>query len=229
LGDDIMEINNPLYKKIGIHLMASIFTVEKGVVKVLLIRRSNEPFKGKWALVGGALYNNEELEDGVKREIFEKTGMFGVEVSMFDSFGDINRSPLQRMIALSYIGVIDSHKVNVLKETMKTSDADWFPLDAVPELAYDHQEILNSAIEELKTRIVKSDILKSLYPNGFTMPEIQKVYENILDKEFDKRNFRKKLMSLGIIEETNKTEIFEGRRPARIYKFKANNKIKNVL
>ena len=224
-----MEVNNPLYKKIGVHLIASIFTVEKGIVKVLLIRRFNEPFKGMWALVGGALYNNEELEVGIQREIFEKTGISGVDVSMFNSFGKLNRSPLQRMIALSYVGVIDSYKVNVIKETLKTSDADWFPLDEIPELAYDHKEILASAVEELKVRIVKSDILKELYPKGFTMPEIQKVYENILDKKFDKRNFRKKLLSLGIIEETNKSEIFEGRKPAKIFKFKGNNQIKNVL
>ena len=124
--------------------------------------------------------NNEELEDGIKREIFEKTGMSGINVSMFDSFGSLKRSPLQRMIALAYIGVVDSHKVNILKETLKTSDSDWFPIDNIPPLAYDHQEILNSAINDLKIRIIKSDILKSLYPNGFTMPEIQKVYETIL-------------------------------------------------
>ena len=224
-----MEVNNPLYEKIGIHLIASIFTVEKGIVKVLLIRRSNEPYKDKWALVGGSLYNNEELEAGMKREIFEKTGIEGISVSMFDSFSNLDRSPIQRMIALAYIGVIDSHKVNILKETLKTSDADWFPLDKVPELAYDHEKILNSAIAELKIRIVKSDILKSLYPSGFTMPEIQKVYETILEKQFDKRNFRKKLLSLDIIEATNKYEKFEGRKPAKLFRFKRSNKIKSVL
>lgn len=224
-----MQVNNPLYKKIGIHLIASLFTIEKGIVKVLLVRRTNDPYKGKWALVGGALYNNEELEDGIKREIFEKTGMVGIDVFMYKVFGDLNRSPLQRMIALGYIGVIDCNKVNILKETLKTSDADWFSLDKIPPLAYDHQNILSAAIEEFKMRVVKSDILKALYPDGFIMPEIQKVYETIFNKSLDKRNFRKKFLSLGLIEETNKYKTFEGTKPAKIYKFKKTKKNISVL
>ena len=224
-----MQVNNPLYKKIGIHLIASLFTVEKGIVKVLLIRRTNEPYKGKWALVGGALYNNEELEVGMKREIFEKTGMVGIKVFRYNVFGKIKRSPIQRMVALGYLGVIDSKKVNVLKETLKTSDSDWFPLDKIPPLAYDHNEILKASIEELKIRIVETDILKILYPDGFTMPEIQKVYETILNKQIDRRNFRKKFLSLGLIEDTNKFKKFEGTKPAKLYKFKKNKKNKSVL
>ncbi len=224
-----MQINNPLYKKIGIHLIASLFTVEKGIVKVLLIRRTNEPYKGKWALVGGALYNNEELEVGMKREIFEKTGMVGIKVFRYNVFGKIKRSPIQRMVALGYLGVIDTKKVNVLKETLKTSDSDWFPLDKIPPLAYDHNEILKASIEELKTRIVESDILKILYPDGFTMPEIQKVYETILNKQIDRRNFQKRFFSLGLIEDTNKFKKFEGTKPAKLYKFKKNKKNKSVL
>ena len=224
-----MQLNNPLYKKIGVHLIASLFTVEKGIIKVLLVRRKNEPYKGKWALVGGALYNNEELEEGIKREIFEKTGMIGIEVFPYKCFGKINRSPVQRMIALGYIGVIDSNRVMVLKETLKTTNADWFSLDKVPSLAYDHEEILKSAIDELKSKIVESDILKSLFPKGFTMPEIQKTYETILNRSIDKRNFRKKFLSLGLIEETGKYVNFEGRKPAKVYKFKKNKKNKSVL
>lgn len=224
-----MRTTNPLYKKIGIHLIASLFTVEKGVVKVLLVRRTNTPYKGCWSLVGGALYNNEDLEDGIKREIFEKTGLIGIDVYMYKTFGKINRSPVQRMVALGYIGVIDSKRVNILTETLKTSDADWFPIDKIPVLAYDHEEILDASIEELKVRIIESNILKALYPDGFTMPEIQKVYETILEKQLDKRNFRKKILSLGLIEETNKYVTFEGTKPAKVYKFKKNIKNKSVL
>lgn len=224
-----MQVNNPLYKKIGIHVITSIFTVEKGIVKILLVKRKNEPYKNKWSLVGGALYNNEELEEAVKREVFEKTGMVGIKVSMFDIFGKVKRSPVQRMIAIGYIGIIDSNKVNILKETLKTSDSEWFMIDKIPPLAYDHEEILKAAIKELKKQILESDILKALYPSGFTMPEIQKAYETILNREFDKRNFRKKILSLELIEDTNKYVIFEGTKPAKLYKFKNNKKNKNVF
>ncbi len=224
-----MEVTNPLYKNQGVHVIASIFTVEKGVIKVLLIKRNNEPFKDKWALVGGALYNNENLLDGMTREIKEKTGIEGIDIYFSNVFGEVNRSPVKRMIAISYIGIIDSHKVLVLKKTLKTTDADWFNIGDIPLLAYDHNEILTSSINTLREIITTTDILKSLFPNGFTIPEIQKTYETILEKEFDRRNFRKKLLSLGLITDTNKVINFEGKKPAKLYKFNKTIKNKNVF
>ena len=229
IGDD-MEAKNPLYNNQGIHVISSIFTVEKGITKVLLIKRKNEPYKDLWALVGGALYNNEELLDGMKREIKEKTGLEDIDIYFSSVIGDVNRSPIKRMVAVTYIGIIDSNRVNLLKNTLKTSDADWVPIDMAPELAYDHNNILKEAVETLKNKIVETDILKSLYPNGFTMPEIQKVYETILDKKFDRRNFRKKILSIGLIEDTNKTVNFEGKKQAKLYKFnKRKKENKNVF
>lgn len=225
-----MEVNNPKYKNQGIHVIASIFTVEKGVTKVLLINRKNEPYKDKWALVGGALYNDERLEDGLRREIKEKTGInIDFDLHLCNVFDEVKRSPLMRMLAVTYLGVIDNEKVSILKETLKTTNAEWFPIDNIPELAYDHNEILKDALNNLKTKIVSSDILKSLFPGEFTIPEIQKVYESILEKKFDRRNFRKKLLNLNLITDTSKYGKFEGRKPAKLYKF--NNKVenKNVL
>lgn len=217
-----METTSPLYKNQGIHMIASIFTVDHGNVKVLLIKRKNEPYKDKWALVGGALYNNEDLSDGISREIKEKTGIENIDLKLVNVHGRVDRSPVMRMVAVSYMGVIDIKSVNVLKDTLKTSDAEWINIEEVKELelAYDHNEIITSSFEELKEQILKSNILKSLFPNGFTMPEIQKVYEAILEKEFDRRNFRRKLLSLNLIEDTGKEVNFEGRKPAKVYKFK---------
>ena len=224
-----MEVNNPKYRNQGIHVVCSIFTVDKGVTKVLLIRRKNEPFKGMWALVGGALYNDEELIDGLKRELKEKTGIENIHLEMANVYSRIDRSPVMRMVAISYIGIVDKNKLSILKETLKTVDCDWFPLDRIPKLAYDHNEILEDAAKLLKERIKKTDMLRYLYPSGFTMPEIQKVYESILGVSFDRRNFRKKLLSLGFIKETNKTERFEGKKPAKIYEFKKQHEIKSIF
>ena len=223
-----MRLNYSLYKNQGIHVIASIFTVDKGEVKVLLVKRSNEPYKGMWALVGGALYNNEFLEEGMQREIFEKSGLTNVKVYPSGIYDNPSRTPDMRMIAITYIGIIDKNKVQVLKKTLKTENSDWVRLDQVKELASDHNQILKKAIETLREQIISSDILKSLFPNGFTMPEVQKTYESILDKKFDRRNFRKKLLSLGIIEDTNKYVVFEGKKPAKLYKFNK-KKNKNVL
>ena len=215
-----MQINNPLYKNQGIHLISTIFTVEKGITKVLLIKRSNEPFKDMWALPGGALYNNEDINNGLKRELKEKTGIENVNLDMVNVDGKIDRSPGMRMVAVSYMGVIDSNRVSILKETLKTSNADWFNINNIPKLAYDHNEILNDSIDKLKNKIFETDILKNLFNEEFTLPELQKVYETILDKTFDRRNFRKKLINDGVIEDTNKVVNFEGKKPAKLYKFK---------
>ena len=147
-----MEVNNPLYKNQGIHVIASIFTIEKGITKVLLVKRKNEPYKDLWALVGGALYNNEELLDGINREIKEKTGIENIDIYFSSVFGDVNRSPIKRMVAITYIGIIDSNRVNFLKNTTKTIDADWVSIDNIPKLAYDHNNILNEAINTLKDK-----------------------------------------------------------------------------
>lgn len=224
-----MEVNNPLYKNQGIHVISSIFTVENGITKVLLIRRKNNPYKDKWALVGGALYNNENLEDGMRREVFEKSGIKDIDIYFSGVFGKIDRSPVMRMVAITFIGIIDINKVSILKKTLKTSNSDWFPVDNIPQLAYDHNEILRQANETLKVKILSTDILKSLFPDGFTIPEIQKVYETVLKINFDRRNFRKKILSLDIIKDTNETKIFEGTKPAKLYKFKNQKKEENVF
>ncbi len=224
-----MTVDNPLYKNQGIHIITSIFTVESGITKVLLIKRKNEPYKDMWALVGGALYNNEDLMDGVYREIYEKTGIKDIDIYFSNVFGKKDRSPVMRMVATSFIGVIDSKKASILKETLKTSDASWFKLDEIPPLAYDHNEILTDGINCLKESILSTNILKSLFPDGFTISEIQKTYEIILNTKFDRRNFRKKLLNTNLIFDTNKTKIFEGTKPSKIYKFNKNCDLKDVF
>lgn len=223
-----MELKNPLYKNIGIHVICSLFTVDRGEVKVLLIKRKKEPFKNMWALVGGALYNNETIIEGLTREIYEKTGLSNINLYFSDIDDEVDRSPLKRMIAINYIGVIDKEN-SILKDTDKTSDADWFNIDNIPKLAYNHNKLLNKSRDNLKKLVVSSSVLKSLFPSGFTLPELQKTYETILEKKFDRRNFRKKLITVGLIKDANTMEIFEGKKPAKKYIFNDNFENKDVL
>lgn len=215
-----MEVKNPKYAHQGIHVIASIFTIDKGKLKILLVKRKNNPYQGHWALTGGALYNDEDLEDGLNREIYEKTGLEHIEVKLANIFGKKNRSPVMRMVAVTYIGIIDASKVEIAKSTLKTSNAEWFSIDEVPHLAYDHNEIIADAIKKLKEEILKTDLLKVFFPNGFTLPELQKVYESILEKKLDRRNFRKKILNMDMIIPTEEEKIFEGKKKAKIYKFK---------
>ena len=215
-----MEVKNPKYAHQGIHVIASIFTIDKGKLKILLVKRKNNPYQGHWALTGGALYNDEDLEDGLNREIYEKTGLEHIEVKLANVFGKKNRSPVMRMVAVTYIGIIDSSKVEIAKSTLKTSNAEWFSIDEVPHLAYDHNEIITDAIKKLKEEILKTNLLKVFFPNGFTLPELQKVYESILEKKLDRRNFRKKILNMDMIIPTDEEKIFAGKKKAKIYKFK---------
>ncbi len=224
-----MNVRDKLYKNQGIHVITAIFTVEQGNTKVLLVKRKNEPFMGDWILTGGALYNNEDLYEGAKREIKEKTGIENIEIQQFGVFGRVDRSPVMRMVAIAYIGVIDSKRVAVLRETLRTSNADWFAINKVPPLGFDHNEILIEALKELQKQITRSTILKSLFPDSFSLPELQKVYEAILEKKLDRRNFRKKMLSLNLIEDTGDTAKFEGKKPAKQYRFKKKIEEKKVF
>ncbi len=223
-----MEVNNPKYKGQGIHLIASIFTIDQAELKVLLIKRKNEPFASSWALVGGALYNDEDLEDGLAREIYEKTGLTDIEVRLANVFGKKNRSPVMRMVAISYIGMVDKEKVNIFKNTLKTSNANWFSIDEIPNLAYDHNEIVLDACEKLKQSILTWPILKVFFPDGFTLPELQKLYESILKKKFDRRNFKKKLLQSGKIIPTEEQRLFEGKKKAKVYRLLEENEFAHL-
>ena len=218
-----MRVDDRRYDNQGLHVVLSLFTVDKGKFKVLLIKRKNEPFKNKWILVGGCAYNTETGEQAMIRELYEKTHIKNINFDMFDVFTNPNRSPLKRMIAIGYIGVCDASIIDSFKQTEKASDADWFEIDRVPELGYDHKEILDKAIATLKRIIFTTNIMKRLYPNTFTLPELQMTYEKIMDTKLDRRNFRKKLISANIIEETNQTIKNENVKTTKLYRFTNNN------
>lgn len=224
-----MELKNPLYNNIGIHVNICLFTVIKGVTRVLLVKRKNEPFYGLWALPGGAMYNNETIMNAAKRELAEKTGIVNDNLFFYDYFDNINRSPLKRMIAFGFIGIIDAKTVTILKDTLKTCDAGWFDIKDMPTMAYDHNEIFDRATLELKKRIVKTNILKGFFPYEFTLPELQGVCETILERKLDRRNFRKKMITSNIIRDINEQAIFRGTRPAKVYKFNDNIEEKSII
>ena len=214
-----MKVRNKLYKNIGVHVIPTIFTVDKGVIKILLVKRTNMPYKDYWALPSGALYNNELLSDGAKRELKEKTGLVDIDLDFSFIFDDLNRSDLMRMIGISFIGVINIEGLELQKETLKTSSADFFSIEDIPKLAYDHNKVIEKSIEILRVKILESSILRNLLPDEFTLPELQQVYETLLSKSLDRRNFRKKLLNDGIIEGVNKNILYNGKRPAKMYRF----------
>lgn len=218
-----MQTNNPRYKNQGVHTIVSLLTVENKKFKVLLIKRKNNPFNNYWALLGGALYNDESLESSVIREIKEKSGIENINPLMFKLFSDPNRAKETgfRMLGVGYVALIDASAITFIKETIKTSDVAWFDIDDVPELAYDHNEVLMDSIKYLKSQIFKPQILKMLFPNTVTIPELISVFETILEEKQDRRNFRKKLLQENILIDCNCETQGEGNKPCKVYKINA--------
>ena len=176
--------------------------------------------------VSGTMEKTFSLDGVIIRdEYVMKSNESGVLESKVAEYEMVKKN---KVVAINYIGLIDKDS-SILKDTFKTSNADWFKIDMVDELAYDHNKILEIARENLKKLVLSSNVLKSLFPSGFTMPELLKTYESILNKEFDRRNFRKKILSLGLIKETNKLEVFNGKKPAKKYEFNDSIEIKEIL
>ena len=169
--------------------LINIFTVEKGKLKILLERKKEDPYKGYWILP------NEKvtIESIINRTI--NTSKIYTEQNY--TFSGIDRYPGNRIISTSYIGLVDNRKLKLNDEI----ELNWFNLDELPKIGYDHKEIIETSKELLKTKLVNTTILKNLFPNEFTLPELQSVFESIMNKNLDRRNFRKKFLALDLVEE----------------------------
>jgi 8-oxo-dGTP diphosphatase len=212
-----------------VETLISIFTIDKGKLKVLLLRKKTEPYKGYWTLPGGFLTDTETLEDNISDVVFDKCGIPNLFIEQAHVFSEINRNPDERIIACSFIGLIDSKSIEIKREERSNIESSWFTIDAIPKMGYDHEIIIENAIEHLRKKIVNSNVLKSLFPSDFTLPELQRVYEQILGQELDRRNFRKKFINLGLIEDTGYKNEGANGRPAKLYQFKEEIKERNLF
>ena len=195
-----------------------IFTIQNNELKVLLVKRDVEPFRGKWAIPGGFVKMSESLEDAAKRELEEETGVKDVYLEQLYSFGDPGRDPRGRVITVAYIALINSENIK-LRATTDVSEAKWFSIKKVPSLAFDHKRIFDYSLKRLKWKFEYTTVAFSLLPKKFAISEIQKIYEIVFDKKFDKRNFNKKIISLGILkEEEVKRDV--SYRPPQLYSLK---------
>ena len=198
-----------------------IFTIKSDDLKVLLVKRRIEPFKNYWAIPGGFVRLNESIEEAAKRELEEETGVKEVYLEQLYTFGDVKRDPRGRVITVSYFALVDSEKAKQeLRATADVSEAKWFSISSLPKLAFDHNKILNYAIKRLKWKFEYTTIAFSLLPKKFTLTQLQKIYEIVFNRKFDKRNFRKKILSLNILEPTKEIQKDVSYRPPQLYSLK---------
>jgi 8-oxo-dGTP diphosphatase len=195
-----------------------IFTIQDGDLRILLIKRKNSPFKGKWAIPGGFVEYDEPLEDAAKRELEEETGVRDVYIEQLYTFGEPRRDPRARVITVAYFALVSSEKI-VLRPQTDASDVRWFSMYNLPKLAFDHDQILDCALSRLRNKILSSSAAFQFLQEKFTLTELQSTYESVLGKKIDKRNFRKKILSSNLLEETDEKKIEGRHRPARLYRF----------
>ena len=185
-------------------------------LQVLLIERGIEPYKGRWAFPGGFLKMDESAEEGALRELKEETGLENAYIQQLHTFSDPNRDPRERVITIAYYALV---RIQGVKGGDDAASARWFPLDEIPPLAFDHDYILRMATQRLREQIHFQPIGFELLPEKFTIKELQSLYEAILEINFDRRNFAKKMLHLEILTELDETIWPTPKREAKLYKF----------
>jgi 8-oxo-dGTP diphosphatase len=197
-----------------------MFGFDEAELKVLLIQRGLEPFKGRWALPGGFVRVDETLEDAARRELEEETGLKHVFLEQLCTFGALKRDPRERVVSVAYYALVklSAHQTKAATDAM---DAQWFPISKTPKLAFDHADILATALARLKGKVRYEPIGFELLPPKFTLSQLQRLYEAVLEVEIDKRNFRKKVLSYDLLAPLKEQKLTGRHRPAQLFRFDA--------
>ncbi len=194
-----------------------VFTIRQQKLEVLLIRRKNEPYKDKWALPGGFVDIDEDLDVCALRELQEETNVSGIYLEQLYTFGDTHRDPRERIITVAYYALAPAEKLNPQPGSDAT-DTKWFVVGQLPSLGFDHDYIIQKARQRVCAKAKYSTVPFQLLPEVFTLTELQSVYEVIQDESLDKRNFRKWMISLNCIEQTGEMRRNGQHRPAKLFR-----------
>lgn len=206
------------YPRAALTVDIVLFGFDEGDLKVLLIQRDLPPFEDKWALPGGFVRLEETLEEAALRELCEETGVKDVFLEQLYSFGSVKRDPRERVVTVAYFALVKLTD-HAVKAATDARNAAWFPVDETPSLAFDHREILKAALKRLKGKVRYEPVGFELLPPKFALSELQHLYEVCLEQPIDKRNFRKKILGMGLLIETNEIQKDVAHRAARLHRF----------
>jgi 8-oxo-dGTP diphosphatase len=195
-----------------------VFGLDEQDLKVMAIQRGIPPFENQWALPGGFVRLDESLETAALRELKEETGIEQVFLEQLYTFGDLERDPRDRVVTVAYYALINLRNHHIQAAT-DAKDATWFPVSNPPKLAFDHNKILTVALARLKGKVRYEPIGFELLPQKFTLSQLQKLYETILEQPLDKRNFRKKILGMQLLVELDEVQSEVRHRAARLYQF----------
>lgn len=206
------------YPRAALTVDCVVFGFDEGDLKLLLIQRDLEPFAGRWALPGGFVHVDESLEDAARRELQEETGVNRVYLEQLFTFGQPDRDPRERVVTVAYYALVKlSH--HSVKAATDARNAAWFGVCDLPKLAFDHEKIIEVALERLRGKVRYEPVGFELLPPKFTLTQLQHLYETIAEAPLDKRNFRKKILAMDLLIETEEIEQDVAHRAARLYRF----------
>ena len=211
----------PIYLNSIFSVDCVIFGFDEGELKILLIERNEEPYKD-WFALPGHLVNSKDvsIDDAARRILYELTGLTGIYMEQFHTFGELNRHPKGRIITVAYFAMIRINGIKDLKPvTSYAKSAKWVSIKDLPELAFDHKLIFEKGFDKIKSKIAYEPIAFELLPEKFTLTQLQNLYEVILNKKLDKRNFRKKILAYDILKELDEKQKGVSYRAAKLYKF----------
>lgn len=195
-----------------------VFGLDQDDLKLLLIQRDIEPFEGSWALPGGFIHIGESVDDCARRELHEEAGLKDIYLEQLYTYGQPDRDPREQVVTVAYFALVNLVE-HMPEASTDARNAAWFDLDDLPKLAFDHKDIVKKAKDRLRGKLRYEPIGFELLPTKFTLTQLQKLYEIILETDIDKRNFRKKILKLDLLIETNEVEQDVARRAAKLYKF----------
>jgi len=195
-----------------------VFTILDGRLSILLVKRANPPYQGDWALPGGFLDIDEDLDACAARELEEETGIGGLYLEQLYTFGATHRDPRERVISVTYYALVPQDALATPRAASDAADVGWHAFEDLPPLAFDHAQIIAMAHRRLVGKLDYSTIALQFMPETFTLSELQCVYQTLLNQPLDKRNFRKRILSLDLIEETGRQRRNGKHRPAREYR-----------
>lgn len=216
ISDYKLPINE--YFVFGLSVDCVIFGYQDGEIKVLLVQRSLEPFKDHWALIGDLVEPDQNLSDAANNVLEKLTGLKNIYMKQFFAFGSVDRHPLDRVVTVGYFSLVNSLSYNPIASSWAKS-AEWFSINDLPELAFDHHNILLKGIETLKNEVRQKPTGFELLPLKFTLLELQLLYETLLGYKFDKSNFRKKMLEMNILLPLNEVKENVAHRPAKLFQF----------
>lgn len=205
-------------QSIKLSVDAVVFGYEEGNISVLLIKRKYEPFKGEWAIPGGFVLNDESLEEAVERELHEETGIKINYLEQLYTFGKPSRDPRGRVVSVAYFGLVRPNAYKIVAST-DAEQVQWFNINELPKLSFDHKEILKAAIERLQGKITYEPIGFELLDKKFPFSDLEKLYTTLLGRDIDRRNFRKKMVGLNVLDELDEKVSKGSGRPANLFQF----------